>query len=67
MLPHPDPMTPPLDIGPVFRGTLAPLRPGDLLTSGRNSNDRLEIVMNHVSFTATVDGGARGRDRRCRP
>jgi len=46
----------PLDDGPFFHGTIADLRPGDLLTAGRRSNYRPEIVMNHIYFTALVDG-----------
>ena len=45
-----------LDDGPFFHGTLASLRPGELLTAGRPSNYRPEIVMTHVYFTARVDG-----------
>ncbi|RKS80151.1 rifampin ADP-ribosylating transferase [Motilibacter peucedani] len=44
------------DEGPFFHGTVADLRPGDLLTAGRRSNYRPEVVMNHVYFTALVDG-----------
>lgn len=44
------------DEGPFFHGTIADLRPGDLLTAGHRSNYRPEIVMNHVYFTALVDG-----------
>ena len=46
----------PLDDGPFFHGTVAPLGPGDLLTAGRRSNYRSDVVMNHVYFTAIVDG-----------
>jgi rifampin ADP-ribosylating transferase len=46
----------PLDEGPFFHGTIADLRVGDHLTAGRPSNYRPEIVMNHVYFTALVDG-----------
>ena len=46
----------PLDDGPFFHGTVADLRPGELLTAGRSSNYRPEIVMNHIYFTALVDG-----------
>ena len=46
----------PLDEGPFFHGTIADLRVGDLLTAGRTSNYRPEIVMNHIYFTALVDG-----------
>jgi rifampin ADP-ribosylating transferase len=45
-----------LDDGPFFHGTTADLRVGDLLTPGRPSNYRPEIVMNHIYFTALVDG-----------
>ena len=45
-----------LDDGPFFHGTTAQLGPGDLLTAGRRSNYRPQIVMNHVYFTALVDG-----------
>ena len=44
----------PLDEGPFFHGTIADLRPGQLLTAGRPSNYRPEIVMNHIYFTAMV-------------
>jgi rifampin ADP-ribosylating transferase len=46
----------PLDEGPFFHGTIADLEVGDFLTAGRPSNYRPEIVMNHVYFTARVDG-----------
>jgi hypothetical protein len=46
----------PLDAGPFFHGTIADLGVGDLLTAGRPSNYRPEIVMNHIYFTALVDG-----------
>ena len=46
----------PLDDGPFFHGTIADLREGDLLTAGRRSNYRPEVVMNHVYFTALIDG-----------
>ena len=46
----------PLDVGPFFHGTIADLPVGQLLTAGRRSNYRPEIVMNHVYFTARVDG-----------
>ena len=45
-----------LDEGPFFHGTVADLRPGESLTAGRSSNYRPEIVMNHIYFTALVDG-----------
>jgi rifampin ADP-ribosylating transferase len=46
----------PLDEGPFFHGTIAELAPGELLTAGRPSNYRPEIVMNHIYFTALVGG-----------
>ncbi len=49
-------MTRILDEGPFFHGTVADLRVGDLLTAGRRSNYRPEVVMNHIYFTALVDG-----------
>lgn len=49
-------MAAPLDDGPFFHGTIAVLGVGDLLTAGHPSNYRPEIVMNHVYFTAQVDG-----------
>ena len=49
-------MSQPLDGGPFFHGTIADLRVGDLLTAGRPSNYRPDVVMNHVYFTALVDG-----------
>ena len=45
-----------LDEGPFFHGTKADLRVGDLLTAGFRSNYRPEVVMNHIYFTAIVDG-----------
>lgn len=45
-----------LDEGPFFHGTKAELRVGDHLTAGFRSNYRPEIVMNHIYFTALLDG-----------
>ena len=45
-----------LDEGPFFHGTKADLGAGDLLTAGFRSNYRPEVVMNHIYFTALVDG-----------
>jgi rifampin ADP-ribosylating transferase len=47
---------PVLDDGPFFHGTVADLQVGDLLSAGRPSNYRPEIVMNHIYFTALRDG-----------
>ena len=49
-------MTEVLDAGPFFHGTIADLRVGDFLTAGRRSNYRPEVVMNHIYFTALMDG-----------
>ena len=49
-------MAEPLDHGPFFHGTIADLGVGELLTPGRRSNYRPEIVMNHVYFTARIEG-----------
>lgn len=46
----------PLDEGPFFHGTIADLSVGDYLTAGRPSNYRPEIVMNHIYFTALLNG-----------
>lgn len=40
-----------------YHGTRAVLSPGDLVTPGRPSNYRAEVTMNHVYFTARLDGG----------
>ncbi|MBM9460870.1 NAD(+)--rifampin ADP-ribosyltransferase [Nocardioides sp. zg-536] len=45
-----------LDEGPFFHGTKADLSVGDLLSAGYRSNYRPEVVMNHVYFTAVIDG-----------
>ncbi|MFT4118302.1 NAD(+)--rifampin ADP-ribosyltransferase [Bradyrhizobium sp.] len=45
-----------LDEGPFFHGTIAHLRAGDFLTAGYRSNYRPEVVMNHIYFTAILDG-----------
>ena len=49
-------MTEVLDEGPFFHGTIADLSVGDFLTAGYRSNYRPEVVMNHIYFTATVNG-----------
>ncbi|WP_051053780.1 NAD(+)--rifampin ADP-ribosyltransferase [Leucobacter salsicius] len=50
------PLDTPLDAGPFFHGTRVALEPGDALVPGFNSNYQPEVVMNHVYFTALVDG-----------
>ena len=44
------------DDGPFYHGTKADLQVGDLLTAGFKSNYRPEITMNHIYFTALVNG-----------
>ncbi len=45
-----------LDHGPFYHGTRADLKVGDLLTAGFQSNYKPEIIMNHIYFTALVNG-----------
>jgi hypothetical protein len=45
-----------LDDGPFYHGTKADLRVGDLLTAGFKSNYKPEVTMNHIYFTALVNG-----------
>lgn len=45
-----------IDNGPFYHGTKADLQVGDLLTAGFKSNYRPEITMNHIYFTALVNG-----------
>ena len=44
------------DIGPFYHGTRADLQVGDLLTSGSMSNYKSDLIMNHIYFTALVNG-----------
>jgi hypothetical protein len=44
------------DKGPFYHGTKADLNVGDLLTAGNSSNYKSELVMNHVYFTALING-----------
>ena len=46
----------PSDNGPFYHGTKADLHVGDLLTAGGRSNYSPGVTMNHVYFTALVDG-----------
>lgn len=45
-----------LDNGPFYHGTKASLKAGDLLTAGFQSNYYPEVTMNHIYFTALVNG-----------
>ena len=49
-------MTDILDSGPFYHGTKADLQVGDLLSAGFNSNYKPEIIMNHIYFTAIING-----------
>ncbi len=46
----------PSDKGPFYHGTKANLQVGDLLTAGGSSNYEAELIMNHIYFTALVNG-----------
>jgi rifampin ADP-ribosylating transferase len=46
----------PSDSGPFYHGTKADLQIGDLLTAGGSSNYKTELIMNHIYFTALVNG-----------
>ncbi|SDI31630.1 rifampin ADP-ribosylating transferase [Chryseobacterium jejuense] len=44
------------DKGPFYHGTKADLQIGDELIAGGNSNYKAELKMNHIYFTALVNG-----------
>ncbi|HTN37035.1 MAG TPA: NAD(+)--rifampin ADP-ribosyltransferase [Arachidicoccus sp.] len=46
----------PSDKGPFYHGTKVDLQIGDLLIAGGKSNYKTELVMNHIYFTALVNG-----------
>jgi len=46
----------PSDKGPFYHGTKADLQVGDLLTAGGMSNYKSDVIMNHIYFTALVNG-----------
>lgn len=46
----------PSDQGPFYHGTKADLQTGDLLNPGNMSNYKSELVMNHIYFTALING-----------
>jgi rifampin ADP-ribosylating transferase len=48
----------PSDKGPFYHGTKAALKVGDLLTAGGVSNYKEELKMNHIYFTANLNGAA---------
>lgn len=45
-----------LDSGPFYHGTRAQLKIGDYLTAGFQSNYYPEVIMNHIYFTALING-----------
>jgi len=46
----------PADVGPFYHGTRSDMQLGDFLTAGRASNYQEELMMNHIYFTALVNG-----------
>ena len=48
----------PSDKGPFYHGTKARLQVGDFLTAGFGSNYKSELIMNHIYFTALLNGAA---------
>jgi rifampin ADP-ribosylating transferase len=46
----------PADKGPFYHGTKVDLKVGDLLKAGGNSNYKPELKMNHIYFTALING-----------
>lgn len=46
----------PQDSGPFFHGTRADLKDGDLLVAGGKSNYQADLKMNHIYFTALING-----------
>ncbi|WP_367397897.1 NAD(+)--rifampin ADP-ribosyltransferase [Chryseobacterium sp. PCH239] len=46
----------PSDKGPFYHGTKVDLQIGELLTAGGNSNYKSEFKMNHIYFTALING-----------
>jgi tetratricopeptide (TPR) repeat protein len=46
----------PTDNGPFYHGTRADLQVGDFLTAGYESNYKSELIMNHIYFTALLNG-----------
>ncbi len=46
----------PTDAGPFYHGTKSDLKIGDLLMPGRTSNYKPELKMNHIYFTANING-----------
>jgi len=49
-------MRKPSDSGPFYHGTKADLQAGDFLTAGYGSNYKSDLIMNHIYFTALLNG-----------
>lgn len=47
-----------LDQGPFYHGTKADLNVGDFLTAGFQSNYHPDVIMNHIYFTALINGAS---------
>lgn len=45
-----------IDKGPFYHGTKAGLQVGDMLNPGNNSNYQADLTMNHIYFTALING-----------
>ncbi|WP_407372179.1 NAD(+)--rifampin ADP-ribosyltransferase [Carnobacterium sp.] len=43
-------------MGPFYHGSKADLQVGDLLTAGKKSNYEKDLKMNHIYFTANING-----------
>lgn len=48
----------PMDIGPFYHGTKVSLTVGNFLTAGENSNYENDLKMNHIYFTANLNGAS---------
>ena len=46
----------PTDTGPFYHGSKVDLQVGELLTSGKKSNYEKDLKMNHIYFTANING-----------
>lgn len=46
----------PSDSGPFYHGTKADLKVGEFLTAGSESNYQTQLEMNHIYFTALING-----------
>ncbi len=46
----------PSDKGPFYHGTKVDMQVGDLLLAGYGSNYKSDLIMNHIYFTALLNG-----------